>query len=152
MLWEVYYDYVKGEDKVDSPRTIKSITDRIKEVRDQFNKFYFRQLSSKEHLLPQNKISSIKVDESITLEKQEEERAKILHCFGNLCLISSSENSSAGKEHPEYKKKSFNNNTSLKRLMMFETFSKEKEWNTQEIKQHQEEMEALLEFYKLSGE
>ena len=36
--------------------------------------------------------------------------------------------------------------------MMFETFSKEKEWNTQEIKQHQEEMEALLEFYKLSGE
>lgn len=152
ILWEVYYDYVKGEDKVDSPEAIKSITNRIKEVRDHFKKFYFRQLSSKEHLLPQNKISSIKVDESITLEKQEEERAKILHCFGNLCLISSSENSSAGKEHPEYKKKSFNNNTSLKRLMMFETFSKEKEWNTQEIKQHQEEMEALLEFYKLSGE
>ena len=152
MLWEVYYDYVRGEDKVDSPEAIKSITNRIKEVRDHFKKFYFRQLSSKEHLLPQNKISSIKVDESITLEKQEEERAKILHCFGNLCLISSSENSSAGKEHPEYKKKSFNNNTSLKRLMMFETFSKEKEWNTQEIKQHQEEMEALLEFYKLSGE
>ena len=152
ILWEVYYDYVRGKDKIDSPETIKSITNRIKEVSDQFNKFYFRQLSSKEHLLPQNKISSIKVDESITLEKQEEERAKILHCFGNLCLISSSENSSAGKEHPEYKKKSFNNNTSLKRLMMFETFSKEKEWNTQEIKQHQEEMEALLEFYKLSGE
>ena len=152
ILWEVYYDYVKGEEKVDSPEAIKSITNRIKEVRDHFKKFYFRQLSSKEHLLPQNKISSIKVDESITLEKQEEERAKILHCFGNLCLISSSENSSAGKEHPEYKKKSFNNNTSLKRLMMFETFSKEKEWNTQEIKQHQEEMEALLEFYKLSGE
>lgn len=152
MLWVVYYDYVRGEDKIDSPEAIKSITNRIKEVRDHFKKFYFRQLSSKEHLLPQNKISSIKVDESITLEKQEEERAKILHCFGNLCLISSSENSSAGKEHPEYKKKSFNNNTSLKRLMMFETFSKEKEWNTQEIKQHQEEMEALLEFYKSSKE
>ena len=146
ILWEVYYDYVKGEDKVDSPRTIKSITDRIKEVRDHFKKFYFRQLSSKEHLLPQNKISSIKVDESITLEKQEE-RAKILHCFGNLCLISSSENSSAGKEHPEYKKKSFYNNTSLKRLMMFQTFSGN-EWNTQEIKIHQKEMEALLKFYK----
>ena len=147
MLWEVYYDYVRGEDKVVRPEAIKSITNRIKEVRDQFNKFYFRQLSSKEHLLPQNKISSIKVDESITLEKQEEERAKILHCFGNLCLISSSENSSANKEHPEYKKKSFYNNTSLKRLMMFETFSGN-EWNTQEIKQHQEEMEVLLEFYQ----
>ena len=79
-------------------------------------------------------------------------RKKILHSFGNLCLISNSENSSANKEHPEYKKKSFYNNTSLKRLMMFETFSKEKEWNTQEIKQHQEEMEALLKFYQPSKE
>ena len=31
--------------------------------------------------------------------------------------------------------------------MMFETFSGN-EWNTQEIKQHQEEMEVLLEFYQ----
>ena len=147
MLWEVYYDYVRGEDKIDSPEAIKSISNKMEKVRDHFNKFYFRQLPSKEHLLPQNKISSIKVDESITLEKQEEERAKILHCFGNLCLISSSENSSAGKEHPEYKKESFYNNTSLKRLMMFQTFSGN-EWNTQEIKIHQKEMEALLEFYK----
>lgn len=147
MLWEVYYDYVRGEDKIDSPEAIKSISNKMEKVRDYFNKFYFRQLPSKEHLLPQNKISSIKVDESITLEKQEEERAKILHCFGNLCLISSSENSSAGKEHPEYKKESFYNNTSLKRLMMFQTFSGN-EWNTQEIKIHQKEMEALLEFYK----
>ena len=151
MLWEVYYDYVRGEDKIDSPEAIKSISNKMEKVRDYFNKFYFRQLPSKEHLLPQNKISSIKVDESITLEKQEEERAKILHCFGNLCLISSSENSSAGKEHPEYKKESFYNNTSLKRLMMFQTFSGNG-WNTQEIKIHQEEMEALLNFYKLSGE
>ena len=148
MLWEVYYDYVRGEDKVVRPEEINSLVRKIKDVKGLFSNFYFRQLSSKEHLLPQNKFSTIKIDEGITLEKQEEERAKILHCFGNLCLISSSENSSAGKEHPEYKKKSFNNNTSLKRLMMFETFSEEKEWNTQEIKQHQEEMEALLKFYK----
>ena len=148
MIWEVYYDYVRGEDKVVRPEEINSLVRKIKDVKGLFSNFYFRQLSSKEHLLPQNKFSTIKIDEGITLEKQEEERAKILHCFGNLCLISSSENSSAGKEHPEYKKKSFNNNTSLKRLMMFETFSEEKEWNTQEIKQHQEEMEALLKFYK----
>jgi hypothetical protein len=31
--------------------------------------------------------------------------------------------------------------------MMFETFLGN-EWNTQEIKQHQKEMEALLDFYK----
>ena len=31
--------------------------------------------------------------------------------------------------------------------MMFQTFSGN-EWNTQEIKIHQKEMEALLEFYK----
>lgn len=146
MLWEVYYDYVRGEDKVVRPETIKSITNRIKEVRDQFNKFYFRQLSSKEHLLPQSKKGSIDIDKTLPTDKQDEEREKILHSFGNLCLISSSENSSANKEHPEYKKESFYNNTSLKRLMMFETFSGN-EWNTQEIKQHQEEMEVLLEFY-----
>ncbi|WP_454986173.1 GmrSD restriction endonuclease domain-containing protein [Capnocytophaga bilenii] len=147
MLWEVYYDYVRGEDKVVRPEAIKSITNRIKEVRDQFNKFYFRQLSSKEHLLPQSKKGSIDIDKTLPTDKQDEEREKILHSFGNLCLISSSENSSANKEHPEYKKESFYNNTSLKRLMMFETFSGN-EWNTQEIKQHQEEMEVLLEFYQ----
>lgn len=147
ILWEVYYDYVRGEDKVVRPEAISPILTKIDKVKGHFKSFYFRQLPSKEHLLPQNKISSIKVDESITLEKQEEERAKILHCFGNLCLVSSSENSSAGKEHPEYKKKSFYNNTSLKRLMMFETFSGN-EWNTQEIKIHQEEMKNLLNFYK----
>jgi hypothetical protein len=147
MLWEVYYDYVRGKDKIDGTKKISSILTKIDGVKGFFSSFYFRQLSSKEHLLPQNKISSIKVDESITLEKQEEERAKILHCFGNLCLISSSENSSANKEHPEYKKKSFYNNTSLKRLMMFETFSGN-EWNVQEIKIHQKEMKNLLNFYK----
>ena len=147
MLWEVYYDYVKGEDKVVRPDAIKSITNRIKEVRGQFNKFYFRQLSSKEHLLPQSKKGSIDIDKTLPTDKQDEEREKILHSFGNLCLISNSENSSANKEHPEYKKESFYNNTSLKRLMMFETFSGN-EWNTQEIKQHQEEMEVLLEFYQ----
>lgn len=147
MLWEVYYDYVRGKDKIDSPETIKSITNRIKEVSDQFNKFYFRQLFSKEHLLPQSKKESIDVDKMLPTDKQDEEREKILHSFGNLCLISSSENSSANKEHPEYKKESFYNNTSLKRLMMFETFSGN-EWNTQEIKIHQEEMKNLLNFYK----
>lgn len=146
MLWEVYYDYVRGEDKVVRPEAIKSITNRIREVRDQFNKFYFRQLSSKEHLLPQSKKGSIDIDKTLPTDKQDEEREKILHSFGNLCLISSSENSSANKEHPEYKKESFYNNTSLKRLMMFETFSGE--WNTQEIKIHQEEMKNLLNFYK----
>lgn len=148
ILWEIYYDYVRGEDKVVRPEVISPILTKIDRVKGSFSSFYFRQLSSKEHLLSQNKISTIKVDENLSFDKQEKEREKILHCFGNLCLISSSENSSANKEHPEYKKESFYNNTSLKRLMMFETFSEEKEWNTQEIKQHQEEMEALLEFYK----
>lgn len=149
ILWEIYYDYVRGEDKVLRPEVISLILTKIDRVKGSFSSFYFRQLSSKEHLLSQNKISTIKVDENLSFDKQEKEREKILHCFGNLCLISSSENSSANKEHPEYKKELFYNNTSLKRLMMFETFSGN-EWNTQEIKQHQEEMEALLKFYQLS--
>ena len=150
ILWEIYYDYVRGEDKVVRPEVISPILTKIDRVKGSFSSFYFRQLSSKEHLLSQNKISTIKVDENLSFDKQEKEREKILHCFGNLCLISSSENSSANKEHPEYKKESFYNNTSLKRLMMFETFSgtDHMKWNTEEIEEHQKEMNILLDFYR----
>ena len=147
MLWEIYYDYVKGEDKVVRPEAISPILTKIDKVKGHFRSFYFKQLPSKEHLLPQSKKSSIDIDKILAPDKKDEEQEKILHCFGNLCLISSYENSSANNEHPKYKKESFYNNTSLKRLMMFETFSGN-EWNTQEIKQHQEEMEVLLEFYQ----
>lgn len=150
ILWEIYYDYVRGEDKVVRPEVISPILTKIDRVKGSFSSFYFRQLSSKEHLLSQNKISTIKVDENLSFDKQEKEREKILHCFGNLCLISSSENSLANKEHPEYKKESFYNNTSLKRLMMFETFSgtDHMKWNTEEIEEHQKEMNILLDFYR----
>lgn len=150
ILWEIYYNYVRGEDKVVRPEVISPILTKIDRVKGSFSSFYFRQLSSKEHLLSQNKISTIKVDENLSFDKQEKEREKILHCFGNLCLISSSENSSANKEHPEYKKESFYNNTSLKRLMMFETFSgtDHMKWNTEEIEEHQKEMNILLDFYR----
>ena len=150
ILWEIYYDYVRGEDKVVRPEVISPILTKIDRVKGSFSSFYFRQLSSKEHLLSQNKISTIKVDENLSFDKQEKEREKILHCFGNPCLISSSENSSANKEHPEYKKESFYNNTSLKRLMMFETFSgtDHMKWNTEEIEEHQKEMNILLDFYR----
>ena len=151
MLWEIYYDYVKGEDKVVRPEAISPILTKIDKVKGHFRSFYFKQLPSKEHLLPQSKKSSIDIDKILAPDKKDEEQEKILHCFGNLCLISSYENSSANNEHPKYKKESFYNNTSLKRLMMFETFSGN-EWNTQDIKQHQEEMEALLKFYQSSKE
>ena len=146
MLWEVYYEYIRKEDK-ESIKELGNLINRIDNVKSEFNKFYFRQLSSKEHLLAQNKQSTIDVNLVLPIEEQDIQKNKILNSFGNLCLISSSENSSAGKEHPEYKKESFYNNTSLKRLMMFQTFSGNG-WNTQEIKIHQKEMEALLEFYK----
>jgi hypothetical protein len=149
MLWEVYYKYVQGGNTY-YPNEIKRICDKINNSKDEFNKFYFRQLSSKEHLLAQNKISTIEVDTNLPIEAQEQQKSKILNSFGNLCLISNVENSSAGKDNPEDKKKFYYNSISLKRLLMFETFSRDdnSKWNTEEINKHQEEMNTLLEFYK----
>ena len=149
MLWEVYYKYVQGEN-TSYPKEIDKILVKINRAKNEFNKFYFRQLSSKEHLLAQNKMTMIEVDNSIPTETQEKYKKEVLDSFGNLCWISNVENSSAGKDNPEDKKKLYYNSVSLKRLLMFETFSREdsSKWNTQEIKLHQKEMEVLLEFYK----
>lgn len=64
-----------------------------------------------------------------------------------MCLISTSQNSSANDQHPQYKKGQFkNDNSSLKRLIMFETFGKEG-WSIDEIQQHEEEIQALIKHY-----
>ncbi|RRQ45806.1 DUF262 domain-containing protein [Chryseobacterium sp. SC28] len=110
-----------------------------------FHTFRFRQLNSVEHLFARNNIDKI----DITPEQQD--KGNIINCFGNLCLISNSENSSAGKDHPEYKKDTYqNNNFSLKRLVMFQTFYEypEEIWNSRGIIQHQNEMQALLKHYQ----
>lgn len=135
ILWEIYFDFLRGshEDE-DPPKEIASILKKVDKA--SWNTYRFRQLSSKEHLLAQSKAMDVKPE--------------VLHSFGNLCLISGAQNSSANDQHPSYKKEFFNDNTSLKRLLMYKCFSGEKEdhWSTEEIQTHQAEMTSLLEFYK----
>lgn len=114
---------------------LKSLKSKINNLKSHFNNFKFKQLNSKEHLAAQNNPSS----ESIPSDK--------LNGIGNLCLISTSQNSAGNKENPSDKKKRFQqDNSSLKRLIMFESFENDK-WGEVEIKKHQKEIQSLLEFY-----
>lgn len=135
MLWEIYFDFLRGDrEDVYYPEKIASVLDKIDKA--SWNTYRFRQLSSKEHLLAQSKANEVQSED--------------VHSFGNLCLISSAQNSSANDQHPFYKKRYFKDNSSLKRLLMYKGFSGEKGdyWSTEEIKAHQAEMKSLLDFYK----
>lgn len=146
MLWDLYYDFLRGESKkslIDRPEIIKSIFEKIDDnkhftIKDEFNKFKFRQLNSKEHLLAQE------IAKDLATTK--------LNDFGNLCLISSSENSSVSNHTPSIKKDRILNNpsqknVSLKRLLMFKTFNEDL-WNDEEIENHKIDLENVLNYFK----
>jgi hypothetical protein len=66
------------------------------------------------------------------------------HEIGNLCLITGSSNSQYNDDHFEYKKSLFatkNTTESLKQTIMFSY----DEWNTENIKAHENMMMAMLE-------
>lgn len=92
-------------------------------------KFTFR--TSVEHYYPQNPMENIKILND-----------DILNCFGNLCLISSSENSRLSNFTPKAKKDFYTkqNNKSIKQEKMMQ----ENEWAEEEISNHQEKMLNFL--------
>ncbi len=115
---------------------LKPLKAKIDGLKNLFNTFKFRQLNSREHLFPQSKAEDFKIDN--------------LNEIGNLCLISTSQNSSGNKDLPIAKRKSFgNDNSSLKRLIMFASFESDK-WETPQIKKHEEEIMALIDFFKMA--
>lgn len=126
LLWKLYKtEEVKGN--------LKSLKSKIDRLKGQFDNFKFRQIGSKEHLLPKSKAT--------------EHEKGVLNDLGNLCLISTSQNSSANDKHPSYKKEQFkNDNSSLKRIIMFESFENN-EWGEIQIKNHEKEIMELIEFY-----
>jgi len=112
------------------------INDLIKKIFNQrglFNSFKFRQINSKEHLFSQS--------QSILHYGEVKD---FINGIGNLCLISTSENSSGNKENPIEKKIRFaGKNSSLKRLIMFESFENDK-WGKEQIEKHQKEIQELI--------
>lgn len=125
LLWKLY-----KQNKTNVNEALMVLKGKIDKNREPFSKFRFRQLSSKEHLLPQ--------------ARAKEDEKEILNSLGNLCLISVSQNSEGNKEHPIYKRDRFaNDNSSLKRLIMFESFN-DKEWGKAEIEDHEKEIKELI--------
>lgn len=94
--------------------------------------FSFTFRSSVEHYYPQNPMENI--------DKLEE---TILNCFGNLCLVTNSENSRLSNFTPKAKKDFYlkQQNQSIKQRIMMEDTDN---WNKVNIKKHQNEMIDIL--------
>ncbi|HEX5152560.1 MAG TPA: DUF262 domain-containing protein [Parafilimonas sp.] len=126
-LWKLYKT---DESKV--AEELKPLKRKIANKKRHFDSFKFKQLNSKEHLFPQSEAQHFEINN------------EDLNGIGNLCLISTSQNSAGNKGLPTVKKKSFgNDNSSLKRLIMFESFEDEK-WGTEQIRKHEDEIKMLL--------
>ncbi|MDK4597556.1 DUF262 domain-containing HNH endonuclease family protein [Kingella kingae] len=96
------------------------------------DKFRFAFRTSVEHFYPQNPD-----------EQHQRLSDNVLHSFGNLCLLPSNINSKFTNNLPAAKKANFSNmdNPSFKLMLMFELADK---WNEDIIKQHENEMLAVL--------
>ncbi len=137
LLWKLYTENIKGKDVFIDDNSDKSndLKKKIFNQRSQFNNFKFRQISSREHLFSQEHAKRYSIDE------------EVYNGIGNLCLISTSQNSSGNKENPTDKKKMFlHDNSSLKRLIMFESYENDK-WEGYQINKHKEEIEVLINYY-----
>jgi uncharacterized protein with ParB-like and HNH nuclease domain len=135
LLWKLYAEKIKGieafiDDHIDKLNDLKK---KIFNQRTNFHSFKFKQLNSKEHLFSQS--------QSILHFGKIE---SFIDGIGNLCLISTSENSSGNKENPIEKKIRFaDKNSSLKRLIMFESYENGK-WEEEQIKIHETEINELI--------
>jgi hypothetical protein len=102
--------------------------------------FKFTQRSSVEHFYAQQ----IEVVEGKLYDKN-------LHSFGNLCLISSSKNSSIGNRLPSAKRDYFLHEIkkgkidTLKLYLMIQLLEKEGDWRVIQIEKHEKEMLELFE-------
>ncbi|HOF16615.1 MAG TPA: DUF262 domain-containing protein [Bacteroidales bacterium] len=138
LLWKLYAENIKGEETFadDNFDKLNELKRKIFTQKGLFNSFKFRQLSSREHLLSQANARLHDIDENIC------------NGIGNLCLISTSQNSEGNKENPIEKKKRFqNDNSSLKRLVMFESYDDNNKWEKDQIIAHKKEIINLINYY-----
>lgn len=131
-------DYILWK-KQDEPNELKMGDDEdFKKKVGSFIKknFKFTARNSVEHYYPQNPIRGGLSDEL----------AKVIDSFGNLCLITHSQNSSLGNKMPSEKKAGYDvkrySLLSLKQQRMFEYNAET--WGAKEIMEHGEQMIRLL--------
>lgn len=139
LLWKLYAEHIQGQDNFSDVISDKlnNLKKKISNQKEMFRDFKFKQVNSKEHLFSQSQ-------SYLHFGKVED----FVNGIGNLCLISTFENSSGNKENPTEKKIRFKGkNSSLKRLIMFETYDENDKWEEDQIIKHKEEIDTLIEFF-----
>lgn len=107
-----------------------------------FRNYRITSKNSIEHVFPQN-------EESKNILTDLNDDIDYLNSFGNLALLSVGQNSSYSNQDVNKKKIDFNNKVTYDSLKLVDVYGSS-QWNSVEIKNHQEEMILLLEnHYKL---
>ena len=106
----------------------------------EFKDFKFAYRRSIEHWYPQNPNGH---------DRESQLPAEFLHSFGNLCIITDSQNSRFGNSYPEAKLKQWEkedifHRQSLKLQMMAEITSKKNRWDIGEIQSMEKEVERYV--------
>src|SRR5690606_29154153 len=123
-----------------------------KENKSLFNDFEFSFRSSVEHYYPQHPITgeflnaTLLKKDNILNNAEREHALDLLNCFGNLCLISHSNNSRLSNHMPKAKKDYYvqaKTKDSIKQLLMMND-TKYPSWGADEIFEHHYEMLNLL--------
>lgn len=126
-------DYILWKECNDPESHLSEIKEKDQKFQNEFKNFKFTARNSVEHYYPQN-------PSDINLKLAD----KDVDCFGNLCLITHSQNSSLNNQMPNDKKqdylKSTHRSVSIKQMLMM-TFEN---WSEKEIKEHGEDMISLL--------
>ena len=126
-----FVDYVLWKNRVELEKEYKDIN---------FDNFKFAYRRSIEHWYPQNPNGH---------DGESQLPAEFLHSFGNLCIITDSQNSRFGNSYPEAKLKQWEkegifHRQSLKLQMMAEITSKNNRWDIGEIQSMEKEVERYV--------
>ena len=126
-----FVDYVLWKNRAELEKEYKNIN---------FNHFKFAYRRSIEHWYPQNPNGH---------DGESQLPAEFLHSFGNLCIITDSQNSRFGNSYPEAKLEQWEregifHRQSLKLQMMAKITSKKNRWDIGEIQSMEKEVERYV--------
>jgi len=104
---------------------------------EKFKRYRITSKNSVEHVFPQNEEYKTKLDDL-------NDGTDWLNCFGNLALLSVGQNSSYSNQDVDKKRIDFNRKDVFDSLKLAKIYANPN-WNTNEIKEHQEEMIGIIE-------
>ena len=106
--------------------------DNYREIKDKLKEWKIRSRTSIEHFQPQNPINGICWEENI------------LHSFGNLALITVSDNAMFSNSNPKDKAKNEKYSHIIDKSPKLKLMASYDEWNEENMKEHEKEMVTML--------